>query len=67
MALGKFTAALSDYEYVKKVLPYDNDAITKYEECKKVVTRIRFERAIAVGESRQYVVNQIDANSMSTF
>ncbi|CAF1261409.1 unnamed protein product [Rotaria magnacalcarata] len=65
MALGKFTAALSDYEYVKKVLPYDNDAITKYEECKKVVTRIRFERAIAVGESRQYVVNQIDANSMT--
>ena len=39
----------------------------KYEECKKIVTRIRFEKAIAVDESTKSVVNQIDLNTMSKF
>jgi serine/threonine-protein phosphatase 5 len=67
MALGKYSSASSDYEYVKKVCPNDKDATMKYEECKKIVTRIRFEKAIAVDESAKSVVNQIDLNSMSMF
>jgi len=67
MALGKYTLALSDYEYVKKACPNDKDASLKYEECKKIVTRIRFEKAIAVDESAKSVVNQIDLNSMSKY
>ena len=50
---------------VKKVCPNDKDATMKYEECKKIVTRIRFEKAIAVDESAKSVANQIDLNSMS--
>ncbi|CAF0936297.1 unnamed protein product [Adineta steineri] len=65
MALGKYPLALNDYEYVKKVCPNDKDALLKYEECKKIVTRIRFEKAIAVDESTKSVVNQIDLNSMT--
>ena len=38
----------------------------KYEECKKIVTRIRFEKAIAVDESTKSVANQIEINTMST-
>ncbi len=67
MALGKYSSALSDYEYVKKACPNDKDATMKYEECKKIVTRIRFEKAIAVDESTKSVVNQIDLSSMSMF
>ena len=37
----------------------------KYEECKKIVARIRFEKAIAVDESTKSVASQIDINSMS--
>ena len=66
MALGKYPSALSDYEYVKKVCPNDRDATMKYDECKKIVMRIRFEKAIAVDESTKSVANQIDLNSMST-
>jgi len=65
MALGKYQIALGDYEYVKKACPNDKDASMKYEECKKIVTRIRFEKAIAVDESATSVTNQIDINSMS--
>ncbi|CAF1434340.1 unnamed protein product [Adineta ricciae] len=65
MALGKYALALGDYEYVKKACPNDKDALMKYEECKKIVTRIRFEKAIAVDESAKSVVNQIDLNSMT--
>ena len=37
----------------------------KYEECKKIVARIRFEKAIAVDDSSKSVANQIDFSSMS--
>ena len=50
---------------MKKVCPNDKDASVKYEECKKIVTQIRFQKAIAVDESAKSVVNQIDINSMS--
>ncbi|CAF1014459.1 unnamed protein product [Rotaria magnacalcarata] len=65
MALGKYALALSDYEYVTKACPNDKDATMKYEECKKVVTRIRFEKAIAVDESSKSVANQIEINTMT--
>ncbi|CAF0892056.1 unnamed protein product [Didymodactylos carnosus] len=64
MALGKYASALNDYEYVKKVCPNDKDAAVKYEECKKIVTRIRFEKAISVDETNTSVSSQIDINSM---
>jgi serine/threonine-protein phosphatase 5 len=65
MALGTYPSALSDYEYVEKACPNDKDATMKYEECKKIVTRIRFEKAIAVDESTKSVVSQIDLSSLS--
>lgn len=64
MALGKYPSALADYEYVTKCCPNDKDATMKYEECKKIVTRIRFEKAIAVDDSAKSIVNQIDLTSM---
>jgi hypothetical protein len=39
----------------------------KYEECKKIVNRIRFEKAIACDESAKSVVNQIELPTMSMF
>lgn len=48
MALGKFKLALQDLEFVAKRCPNDKDAQTKYSECKKIVTKMAFERAIAV-------------------
>ncbi|CAF0831245.1 unnamed protein product [Didymodactylos carnosus] len=65
MALGKYTSALNDYEYVKKVCPNDKDAAIKYEECKKIVTRIRFEKAISVEETNKSVANQVDISSIT--
>lgn len=52
---------------VTKACPNDKDATTKYEECKKIVTRIRFEKAIAVDESSKSVASQIDINAMSKY
>lgn len=65
MALGKYSSALADYEYVRKACPNDKDALMKYEECKKIVNRIRFEKAIAVDESAKSIANQIDIDSIS--
>lgn len=48
MALGKFKLALQDLEFVAKRCPNDKDAQMKYSECKKIVTKMAFERAIAV-------------------
>lgn len=67
MALGKYPTALADYEYVTKTCPNDKDAMMKYDECKKIVARIRFEKAIAVDDSAKSVVNQIDLPGMRKF
>ncbi len=56
-----------ELKQVRKVCPNDKDATMKYEECKKIVTRIRFEKAIAVDESAKSVVSQIDLSTMSMF
>ena len=48
MALGKFKLALKDFEAVKRAKPKDSDAITKYNECNKIVRQKAFAKAIAV-------------------
>uniref|UniRef100_F7BJP0 Serine/threonine-protein phosphatase n=1 Tax=Ornithorhynchus anatinus TaxID=9258 RepID=F7BJP0_ORNAN len=65
MALGKFKAALRDYETVVKVRPNDKDAQLQYQECHKVVKRKAFERAIAGDEHKRSVVDSLDIESMT--
>ncbi|XP_055586958.1 serine/threonine-protein phosphatase 5-like [Uranotaenia lowii] len=56
MALGKFKLALQDLEFVAKRCPNDKDAQTKYTECKKIVQKMAFERAIAVDKQEKSVM-----------
>ncbi|KAM9263940.1 serine/threonine-protein phosphatase 5 [Morus bassanus] len=65
MALGKFKAALRDYETVVKVRPNDKDAKLKYQECNKIVKQKAFERAIASDEHKRSVVDSLDIESMT--
>ncbi|KAM3874989.1 serine/threonine-protein phosphatase 5 [Diretmus argenteus] len=65
MALGKFKAALKDYETVVKVRPNDKDAKMKYQECNKVVKQKAFERAIASDETKRSVVDSLDIENMT--
>ncbi|XP_028385531.1 serine/threonine-protein phosphatase 5 isoform X1 [Phyllostomus discolor] len=65
MALGKFRAALRDYETVMKVKPHDKDAKMKYQECNKIVKQKAFERAIAGDEHKRSVVDSLDIESMT--
>lgn len=51
MALGKFKAALKDFETVVKVRPKDSDAKSKLTECNKICKRMAFEKAIAVDDA----------------
>uniref|UniRef100_A0A3Q2CS60 Serine/threonine-protein phosphatase n=1 Tax=Cyprinodon variegatus TaxID=28743 RepID=A0A3Q2CS60_CYPVA len=67
MALGKFKAALKDYETVVKVRPNDKDARMKWQECNKIVKQKAFERAIASDDKKKSVVDSLDIESMSTF
>uniref|UniRef100_A0A8C5BN50 Serine/threonine-protein phosphatase n=1 Tax=Gadus morhua TaxID=8049 RepID=A0A8C5BN50_GADMO len=65
MALGKFKAALKDYETVVKVRPNDKDAKMKYQECNKIVKQKAFERAIASDEIKKSVVDSLDIENMT--
>uniref|UniRef100_A0A8C7Y6Y5 Serine/threonine-protein phosphatase n=1 Tax=Oryzias sinensis TaxID=183150 RepID=A0A8C7Y6Y5_9TELE len=65
MALGKFKAALKDYETVVRVRPNDKDAKMKYQECNKIVKQKAFERAIASDETKKSVVDSLDIESMT--
>uniref|UniRef100_A0A8C7FQZ8 Serine/threonine-protein phosphatase n=1 Tax=Oncorhynchus kisutch TaxID=8019 RepID=A0A8C7FQZ8_ONCKI len=64
MALGKFKAALKDYETVVRVRPNDKDAKMKYQECNKIVKQKAFERAIASDEMKKSVVDSLDIENM---
>uniref|UniRef100_A0A6Q2XJ05 Serine/threonine-protein phosphatase n=1 Tax=Esox lucius TaxID=8010 RepID=A0A6Q2XJ05_ESOLU len=64
MALGKFKAALKDYETVVRVRPNDKDAKMKYQECNKIVKQKAFERAIASDEVKRSVVDSLDIENM---
>uniref|UniRef100_A0A8C1PX41 Serine/threonine-protein phosphatase n=1 Tax=Cyprinus carpio TaxID=7962 RepID=A0A8C1PX41_CYPCA len=65
MALGKFKAALKDYETVVRVRPNDKDAKMKYQECNKIVKQKAFERAIASDELKRSVVDSLDIENMT--
>ncbi|TSP46835.1 Serine/threonine-protein phosphatase 5 [Bagarius yarrelli] len=65
MALGKFKAALKDYETVVRVRPNDKDAKLKYQECNKIVKQKAFERAIASDELKRSVVDSLDIENMT--
>uniref|UniRef100_A0A3Q2FR14 Serine/threonine-protein phosphatase n=1 Tax=Cyprinodon variegatus TaxID=28743 RepID=A0A3Q2FR14_CYPVA len=65
MALGKFKAALKDYETVVKVRPNDKDARMKWQECNKIVKQKAFERAIASDDKKKSVVDSLDIESMT--
>ncbi|XP_016415784.1 serine/threonine-protein phosphatase 5-like [Sinocyclocheilus rhinocerous] len=65
MALGKFKAALKDYETVVRVRPSDKDAKMKYQECNKIVKQKAFERAIASDELKRSVVDSLDIENMT--
>ncbi|KAK6296429.1 hypothetical protein J4Q44_G00325710 [Coregonus suidteri] len=64
MSLGKFKAALKDYETVVRVRPNDKDAKMKYEECNKIVKQKAFERAIASDKIKRSVVDSLDIENM---
>ncbi|KAJ8366834.1 hypothetical protein AAFF_G00338880 [Aldrovandia affinis] len=64
MALGKFRAALRDYDTVVRVRPTDKDAKMKYQECNKIVKQKAFERAIASDDLRRSVVDSLDIENM---
>ncbi|NWX94441.1 PPP5 phosphatase, partial [Nothoprocta pentlandii] len=65
MALGRFKAALRDYETVAKVRPHDRDARLKLQECSRIVKQKAFERAIASDPRKRSVVDSLDIESMS--
>ena len=48
---------------MKKFRPKDKDALLKYTECKKIVQRQAFEKAIAVDDKKS-VANSVDLDSM---
>ncbi|XP_058061231.1 serine/threonine-protein phosphatase 5 [Anopheles bellator] len=55
MALGRFKKALADFEFVAKRCPGSKDAQDKYTECKKMVNKIAFEKAISVEQQEKTV------------
>ncbi|XP_025909196.1 serine/threonine-protein phosphatase 5, partial [Nothoprocta perdicaria] len=65
MALGRFRAALRDYETVAKVRPHDRDARLKLQECSRIVKQKAFERAIASDPRKRSVVDSLDIESMT--
>ncbi|NXD18590.1 PPP5 phosphatase, partial [Nothocercus nigrocapillus] len=65
MALGRFKAALRDYETVAKVRPHDRDARLKLQECSRIVKQKAFERAIASDPHKRSVVDSLDIESMT--
>ncbi|CAI4223253.1 unnamed protein product [Auanema sp. JU1783] len=64
MALGRFKKALGDYATVAGALPNDPDAKRKHEECKKIVKRMAFEKAIAVDHVKSTRLKDINLDSI---
>ena len=63
MALGKFKPALAQFKAVAKMKPKSKMARTKLNECKKIVQRERFQRAIA-SEHTQSASETLNLKSM---
>lgn len=65
MANGRFRQALRDFETVVKFVPSDEDAKMKYQECKKIVQQIAFEKAISVDTLKRSWAETIDFENMT--
>lgn len=52
---------------VVKVRPKDKDAKIKYAECKKIVQKLAFEKAIAVDHQKKSVAESLDIESMGKY
>ncbi|XP_046658681.1 LOW QUALITY PROTEIN: serine/threonine-protein phosphatase 5-like [Homalodisca vitripennis] len=65
MCLGKFKQALRDFEAVVKARPQDTDARLKFQECRKIVKKLAFEKAIAVDDTKKSIADSIDFESMA--
>ena len=65
MALGKYKAALRDYDLVYKRRPKDVDAKKKFVECKKIVQQIAFQKAIAVEEKVVSAADNVHLDAMT--
>ncbi|XP_043199870.1 serine/threonine-protein phosphatase 5-like isoform X3 [Amphibalanus amphitrite] len=59
MGMGKWKQAERDFESVVKARPRDKDAREKYNKCRTIVNRLRFERAIAVDDEPQKTVAEL--------
>lgn len=64
MALARYKQAQKDLETICKARPSDVDAKNRLEECKKIVKRLAFERAISVDDKVKSIASTIDVNSM---
>jgi serine/threonine-protein phosphatase 5 len=51
--LNKPEKALTDFAAVHKAKPNSKDAAKKYKECQKLVTMMRFSKAISVGSGKE--------------
>lgn len=63
MALGKYKEAQKDLETICKVRPNDKDAKLRLEECRKIIRKMAFLKAIAVDVDKS-VAATIDVDSM---
>ncbi|CAG8751639.1 14420_t:CDS:2, partial [Dentiscutata heterogama] len=64
MALCRFKDALQDFRIVAKKNPSDKDVKTKLAECKKIVNKIEFEKAIEVDSRQKSIAETMDINAI---
>ncbi|CEF62402.1 GH12714p [Strongyloides ratti] len=62
MALGKFKEALRDLNTVRKAKPNDQDALSKYNECNKIVKQIAFANAISTDHDKVDITKTINVD-----
>ena len=49
---------------MRKVRPFDKDAVKKFEECQKIVKRMAFEKAISMDHERKSFAESINVESI---
>ncbi|CAH8459687.1 unnamed protein product [Schistosoma turkestanicum] len=64
MALGQYKEALADYETVIRVAPSDRMAREKLTECRKIIRRKAFEKAIAI-EDQPSPIESFDLSTIT--
>ncbi|KAF0492478.1 protein phosphatase 5 [Gigaspora margarita] len=65
MALCRFKDALQDFRIVAKKDPSDTSVKAKLAECKKIVNKIEFEKAISVDPRQKNLAETIDLNAIA--